>query len=111
MCSFQNTLDIKEDTVTSYDAENSNQFKTIVVFSCRGLEPIDFDPRDGWKAQGFKENEDATDDEEGIGQATSTLFNDIDLSDKEWADFDEESGKSTLISEFEVKFVQVKKSN
>jgi hypothetical protein len=36
------------------------------------------------------------------------VFSDIDLSEKEWADFDEESGKSTLISEFEIKFVEVK---
>ena len=42
------------------------------------------------------------------GKPTSTVFSDIDLSEKEWADFDEESGKSTLISEFEIKFVQVK---
>jgi len=32
----------------------SNRFKTIVAFDCRGLEPIDFSPRNGWTVKGFK---------------------------------------------------------
>ena len=50
----------------------------------------------------FKENED------GEGEVTSTIFSDVDLTDKEWADYDEKSDESTCISEFEVKFVTVK---
>ena len=34
--------------------KDNNKFKTIAIFDCRGLEPIDFDPRDGWKVQGRK---------------------------------------------------------
>ena len=102
LCSQQKSLDIKQESVVSYDFQDSNKFKTIVVFDCRGLEPCDFEPRDGWKAQGYKENE------EGEGEPTSTIFNDVDLSDKEWADYDESSGESTVISEFEVKFIVVK---
>ena len=102
LCSHLNSCDIKADSVTSYDAQNANQFKTIVVFDCRGLEPVDFDPRDGWRAQGYKENE------EGEGETTSTVFTDIDLSDKEWADYDEKSAQSTVISDFQVNFVVVK---
>lgn len=102
MCSHQNSLDIKEESIVAYDYKDNNQFKTIVAFDCRGLEPVDFEPRDGWQAQGYKE------DEDGDGKATSTTFSDIDLSDKEWADYDDKSGESTVISEFEVKFVVVK---
>ena len=29
--------------------KNNNKAKTIVVFDCRGLEPVDFSPRMGWK--------------------------------------------------------------
>ena len=29
--------------------DKNNKFKTIVVFDCRGLEPVDFSPRNGWK--------------------------------------------------------------
>ena len=28
---------------------DNNKFKTMVVFDCRGLEPVDFSPREGWK--------------------------------------------------------------
>lgn len=72
LCSYQNTLDIKEDTIVSYDAEDINNFKTIVVFSCRGLEPVDFDPKDGWQAHGYTENVDS-DDSEGKGQSVIRL--------------------------------------
>ena len=40
--------------MVSYDMLDNNKFKTIVIFDCRGLEPVDFDPRDGWKSQGYK---------------------------------------------------------
>ena len=76
--------------------------KTICIFDCRGLEPTDFQPGNGWRAQGYFE------DEDGEGRETSTMFEEVDLSDKEWADFDEKSGESTMISEFEFKFVVVK---
>merc|ERR1719412_1066579 len=103
LCSHQNSLDIKEESIVSYKIEDNNKFKTICVFDCRGLEPVDFEPGDGWKAQGYKQDE-----EEDNGSVTSTIFSDIDLSDKEWADYDEVSNESTMISEFECKFVVVK---
>lgn len=37
--------DIMRDTITAYNAEDSGKFKTIVVFDCRGVEPIEFSPR------------------------------------------------------------------
>jgi hypothetical protein len=53
--------------------------------------------------QGCKENA-----EDGGIETTSTIFSDVDLSDKEWSDYDEKSGEATVISEFEVNFVTVK---
>ena len=53
---------------------------------------------------GWKESED--DDEEG--RESGTEFTDVDLTEKEWADYDEKSEESTVISEIEVKFVTVK---
>ena len=61
-------------------------------------------PRNGWKVLGWKENED--DDE--VGRLSGTEFTDVDLTEKEWADYDEKSNESTVISEVEVKFVTVK---
>jgi len=33
------------DSIKAYTADDSNKFKTIVVFDCRGVEPVDFSPR------------------------------------------------------------------
>ncbi len=101
-CLKQNSCDIKEESIASYNFEDARKFKTIVVLDCRGLEPVDFDPRSSWKAKGY------TEDEDGDGKTTGTEFDDIDLTDKEWSDYDEKSGESTMISEFKCNFVVVK---
>ena len=38
-------LGIYPDTISSYDAEHSEHFKTIAHFDCRGVEITDFSPR------------------------------------------------------------------
>ena len=48
------------------------------------------------------------DDDEEEGRETGTVFNDVDLTEKEWADFDEKSNESTCISEFEINFIKLK---
>ena len=100
---------------------DNNKFKTVVVFDCRGIEPVDFSPRNGWtvtdlswpgvesfirnvEVRGWREDE----DEDDGGRETGTEFTDVDLTEKEWAEYDEKSGESTLISELEVNFVTVK---
>lgn len=104
LCSRENSIDIIPDSLSSYDMKDNNKFKTMVVFDCRGLDPVDFSPRNGWKVLGWKEDEEG----EGTGTVTGTEFTDVDLTEKEWADYDERSDESTVISEFEVKFVSVK---
>ena len=102
LCSRENSLDIVDDSEKAYTMADNNGFKTIVTFDCRGVEPVEFSPRNGWKCKGYKE------DEEGEGSTTGTVFEDVDLSDLEWADYDEKSEESTCISELEFKFVKVK---
>ena len=102
--------------LSTYSVEDSNNFKTICVFECRGLDPVDFDPKSGWKAQGYKVQNgefgdnvsDEDDDNDGGNGKNSTVFNDIDLSEKEWANFDHLSGKFVKITEFEFNFVRGK---
>ena len=107
LCSRENSIDILPETITPYKYADSqaNKFVTIVVFDCRGLEPINFDPRSGWVANGFKV---ATEDDDTEDKETGSFFNEIDLSEKEWADFDEKSGESTFISDFQSEFVKIK---
>jgi len=104
LCSRENSIDILSDSLKSYDMSDNNQYKTIVVFDCRGIEPVDFSPRNGWKVLGWKESEDDSEP----GSLSGTEFSDVDLTEKEWADYDEKSGESTVISEMEIKFVTVK---
>lgn len=53
MCSRENTIDIVEDSTDVYVEDNTGKFKSIVTFDCRGIEPIDFDPREGFVVKSF----------------------------------------------------------
>ncbi|KTG44102.1 hypothetical protein cypCar_00008028 [Cyprinus carpio] len=78
--------DILRDTITPYNAEDSERYKTIVQFECRGLEPVDFQPQAGFAASGAE---------------TSTQFPEINLQEKDWTDYDEKASESVGIYEFE----------
>lgn len=67
---------------------------TIVVFDCRGIEPVEFSPRSGWIAKGVENGQ---------------IFEDIDLSDDDFADYDEKNKQSVGITEFKWQFVKLKK--
>ncbi|XP_054452311.1 CXXC motif containing zinc binding protein isoform X1 [Anoplopoma fimbria] len=45
LCARENSIDILGDTIKPYNVEDSESFKTMVQFECRGLEPIDFQPQ------------------------------------------------------------------
>ncbi|CAF3638579.1 unnamed protein product [Adineta steineri] len=78
---------------TSDDSDN-HSFKTLVIFDCRGIEPTDWQPGDGWTCQGAE---------------SSTKFNQIDLSEnKEWMDYDEKTKQAVAVNEVEFKFIKVK---
>jgi len=79
--------------ITKYTFEDSNQLKTIVGFDCRGLSIIDFSPRIGFSCEGLE---------------SGTQFSDINLSEKEWVDYDEKSSLSVGVYELEHKFVTIK---
>jgi len=40
--------DIIKESLCSYCADDMPQFKTVVAFDCRGVEPTDFEPRVCW---------------------------------------------------------------
>ncbi|XP_015916884.1 CXXC motif containing zinc binding protein [Parasteatoda tepidariorum] len=92
LCARENSVEILLDTIKKYTIDDSESFKTIVVFDCRGLEPTDFSPRVGFQA---------------IGENSNALFDDINLEEKEWVDYDEKANLSVSIAEVEHKFVKV----
>ncbi|KAG2176326.1 hypothetical protein INT43_005560 [Umbelopsis isabellina] len=78
-----------EGSTGSYSIDQVRQFVKLAVLDCRGLEPVDFDPRDGWLAEGAE---------------SGTKFEDIDLTEKDWAEYDEKAGEPVGISGIEVDF-------
>ncbi|KAL4235956.1 hypothetical protein ACF0H5_004344 [Mactra antiquata] len=92
LCSRENSIDIMPDTIKPYNDDDSGKFKTVVVFDCRGVEPIDFSPRDGFIAEGAE---------------TKTPF-EVCLTEEEWFEYDEKKKESVSVTEIEHKFVTVK---
>ncbi|XP_076753155.1 CXXC motif containing zinc binding protein [Xylocopa sonorina] len=72
LCSRENSMTILEDSIKSFVANDQNNFQTIVIFDCRGLEPCDFSAREGWIAKVVNDGKE---------------FTDVDLSEGEWADY------------------------
>ncbi|XP_076808747.1 CXXC motif containing zinc binding protein-like [Clavelina lepadiformis] len=93
MCGRENHLDILNEHVKSYTVDTSGQYAPVVAFECRGLEPKEFDIRSGWV----------------VTSCFNTLFEDVDLSEKEWYDYDEKGNQSVSITELTYKFVKLKK--
>ncbi|XP_034038284.1 CXXC motif containing zinc binding protein [Thalassophryne amazonica] len=91
LCARENSIDILENTITPYNAEDSDRFKTMVQFECRGLEPVDFQPQAGFAAE---------------GAGSGTQFPEINLQEKDWTDYDEKLKESVGIYEVTHQFVK-----
>uniref|UniRef100_UPI00398F19CE CXXC motif containing zinc binding protein isoform X2 n=1 Tax=Pristiophorus japonicus TaxID=55135 RepID=UPI00398F19CE len=92
LCSRENSIDILKDTITPYNAEDSEKFKTIVHFECRGLEPVDFQPQAGFAAEGAE---------------SGTQFGEVNLQEKDWNEYDEKIHESVGIYEVMHQFVKI----
>ncbi|XP_050302298.1 CXXC motif containing zinc binding protein [Anthonomus grandis grandis] len=86
MCGRDNTLDIVQGSIASYRNEDSENFKSIISFEGRGLEVVDYQPGDNWcvKVDG-----------------SSKIFSDVDLSEKEWVEYDEKIQDSVGVYDLE----------
>uniref|UniRef100_A0A034WJP8 UPF0587 protein GA18326 n=2 Tax=Endopterygota TaxID=33392 RepID=A0A034WJP8_BACDO len=94
MCGRENSIDIVEKTNSPYTHEDAGKFKTIVVFDCRGVEPIDFSPRNGWIVRSAENGQ---------------TFEDVDLSEDDWVEYDQKNKESVGVYEFASQFVKLKK--
>lgn len=84
-----NTLSFKG----SYTEADSETFKSLVSFDCRGIEPISFDPRSGYIVK-CSEN--------------GKTFEDVEIEDGDWTEYDDKNKNSVSISEFKSQFVKMK---
>ncbi|TFK30356.1 DUF866-domain-containing protein [Coprinopsis marcescibilis] len=65
---------------------DANQLQRLLTIECRGLEFIGFDPRGTWKC---------------VGAESKTVFDDVDLTEGEWNDYDEKSKLPVGVSNIE----------
>ncbi|GAA5812537.1 hypothetical protein MFLAVUS_005993 [Mucor flavus] len=79
--------------IRKYDVEQNGKFQQIAQFDCRGLELVDFQPRESWTCKGTE---------------SGTVFEEIDLCEGEWAEYDEKSGEPVGISNISVQFKKEK---
>lgn len=94
MCGRENSIDVVEKSNAAYTADDTGSFKTIVVFDCRGVEPVEFSPRTGWKVQSAENGQ---------------TFEDVDLSEDDWVEYDQKNKSSVGVYEFASKFIKLKK--
>ncbi|KAG5458412.1 MAG: hypothetical protein BJ554DRAFT_1364, partial [Olpidium bornovanus] len=79
--------DIEKTPTGVYSQEDCGEFKTIATLDCRRLEPVEFEPRVqleirdvaqmGWTATALN---------------SSARWDDVDLSEKDWTEYDETVG-------------------
>lgn len=79
--------------IASYNADDSDSLKTIAVFDCRGVEPTDFSPRIGWIVKSAENGQ---------------IFENVDLSDDDWVEYDQKNKVSVGVYSFESGFVKLK---
>ena len=90
-CERTGNIDYLDGSLDKYMAEHSENWHTIATFECRGLEPIEFHPGTSFTA---------------LSSASDTVFGaeggseEIDLSDNDWAGYDEAGDESVGIYEF-----------
>ncbi|XP_025062446.1 UPF0587 protein C1orf123 homolog isoform X2 [Alligator sinensis] len=116
LCSRENSIDILSHTIKPYNAEDSEKFKTIVEFECRGLEPVDFQPQllvpsqsaEGRRVASFPRAlwQRLIAGFAAEGAESGTSFSEINLLEKDWNDYDEKSKESVGIYEVTHKFVK-----
>lgn len=80
--------------LATYTSDDAGKFKTIVSFDCRGVEPVEFTPRNGWIVKAAE---------------NGPTFEDVDLSEDDWVEYDQKNKTSIGIYEFESNFIKLKK--
>ena len=89
-CERTGNIDYIENSVAKYDNQNQ-EWATIATFECRGLEPEQFFPGQEFSA---------------LSSVSDTVYgtegnkDPIDLSEGDWADYDEQADESVGIYEF-----------
>lgn len=90
LCGRQNSVNVLIGTFSQYTADHSESFNSFIGFDCRGVEPFDFSPRGELRCTSLD------------GART---YKNIDLSQGDWAEYDDVDNVPLGIYDFECKFV------
>jgi len=71
--------------------EANGQFAPLVIIECRGLEFVGFDPKGVWRC---------------VGVNSGSIFDDVDLNDGEWVDYDEKAALPVGVTGIECQWVR-----
>lgn len=93
LCSRENSMDVIEGSQCAYTEDDAGKFKSIVSFDCRGVEPVDFDPRSGFIVKCIENGQ---------------TFEEVEIEDGDWTEYDDKNKNSVSISEFKSQFIKVK---
>jgi Eukaryotic protein of unknown function (DUF866) len=85
-------VDVKKLTTKSITAEQSGQWVPVVAFDCRGLMPIMWHPHTDFV----------------VSSTGGTVFNEVDLSEGDWGEYDEEHDLAMSITDIEHKWETTK---
>lgn len=76
----------------THEMSESGKYTPLMLFDCRGFEPVDFSFGAGWKAESLE----------------GTKFEEIDLSSGDFCEYDEKGECPVSISNLRAKFDVVK---
>jgi len=87
-------FDSKTPPVKPYNAESSDQeeYAPIAALECRGLEFLEFYPKGIWKC---------------VGVGSGTKFDEVDLDEGEWTDYDEKAAKPVGVMAIKSKWQRI----
>ncbi|KAJ1657774.1 hypothetical protein IWQ61_002875 [Dispira simplex] len=85
-CKREGSASFEKGTLRAYQAEQSGRFAPLIQMECRGLEPVECQLTDGWKV---------------VGADSNTKFDEVDLSEGVWADYDEKAGNEVSVMDVE----------
>ncbi|KAJ1657036.1 hypothetical protein IWQ61_003489 [Dispira simplex] len=91
-CKREGSASFERGTLRAYQVEQSGRFAPLIQMECRGLEPVECQLTDGWKV---------------VGADSNIKFDEVDLSEGVWADYDEKAGKEVSVMDVEFQITKV----
>ncbi|KRZ38764.1 UPF0587 protein F46B6.12 [Trichinella pseudospiralis] len=90
VCGKVGSIDIVDGSISAYDTELGKAWQKVVMFECRGVKPVDFEPGEGWI----------------VTAMTGARYENVDLSEKTWVEYDENTSNAVTIDDINYRFIK-----